>query len=54
MKCPHCKDEGRVVLAPDDKRHYPMVVPCPECQGSRIVYCCEGEVQLPCDVEPKD
>ena len=45
MKCPRCQGKGRIAITSTPKvqiEGYPMIVPCPECEGRRETYCCEG------------
>ena len=41
MLCDKCKDCSRIITL--TSAGLQQIVPCPECGGHRMTYCCEGE-----------
>ena len=42
LRCEKCGGNGKVGQRLKDSIEY-NIIPCPECSGSGIGYCCEGE-----------
>ena len=42
LRCEKCGGNGKVGQRVKDSIEY-NIIPCPECSGSGIGYCCEGE-----------
>lgn len=45
MRCEACKGTGQFPTINTDGQYgplYPRTLPCPDCDGTGIAYCCEG------------
>jgi len=47
MRCERCRGDGWLLVPAPTKFGLPEEVPCPECGGSGIAHCCEGDQTQP-------